>query len=411
MNTACRVFCRTFQTIFRAAIPLLPYREPVILGNESECASLLQKKDKKSVLIVTDEGVYGAGIVTDLENALKDAGISCTVYKDTVPNPTVANVEAARQKYLDNHCDAIIGFGGGSAIDCAKAAGARIVNPRRSVNSMKGVLRIFKRLPLFIAVPTTAGTGSETTLAAVITDDKTRHKYPINAFCLIPHYAMLNPHITEGLPKQLTATTGMDALTHAVEAYIGNSTTRHTRTMAVEAVTLIHRYLLASYADGSDLKARAGMQRAAYCAGCAFTISYVGYVHGVAHSLGGRYDIPHGLANAVLLPYFLEEYGAVIDKKLAVLARRSGVVSHEVNDHAAAMEFINWIKLLNVAMGIPEKLSGIRKEDIPMLARHAARESNPLYPVPVLMSAKELEKMYYRIMPDDPRVSGCAETS
>ena len=153
------------------------------------------------------------------------------------------------------------------------------------------------------------------------------------------------------------------------------------------------------------------MQRAAYCAGCAFTISYVGYVHGVAHSLGGRYDIPHGLANAVLLPYFLEEYGAVIDKKLAVLARRSGVVSHEVNDHAAAMEFINWIKLLNVAMGIPEKLSGIRKEDIPMLARHAARESNPLYPVPVLMSAKELEKMYYRIMPDDPRVSGCAETS
>ena len=287
---------------------------------------------------------------------------------------------------------------------CAKAAGARIVNPHRSVNSMKGVLRIRKKLPLFIAVPTTAGTGSETTLAAVITDDETRHKYPINAFCLIPGYAMLNPRITAGLPKGLTATTGMDALTHAIEAYIGNSTTRHTRTMAVEAVTLINRNLLSAYSDGNDLKARSAMQRAAYCAGCAFTVSYVGYVHGIAHSLGGKYNIPHGLANAVILPYMLEAYGSAIDKKLAILARRSGVVKNVSDDHAAAQQFINWIKLLNVAMDIPDKLDGIRTEDIPQLARQAARESNPLYPVPVLMTAKELEPIYFKIQNQPPKL-------
>ena len=196
----------------------------------------------------------------------------------------------------------------------------------------------------------------------------------------------------------------MDALTHAIEAYIGNSTTRHTRTMAVEAVTLINRNLLSAYSDGNDLKARSAMQRAAYCAGCAFTVSYVGYVHGIAHSLGGKYNIPHGLANAVILPYMLEAYGSAIDKKLAILARRSGVVKNVSDDHAAAQQFINWIKLLNVAMDIPDKLDGIRTEDIPQLARQAARESNPLYPVPVLMTAKELEPIYFKIQNQPPKL-------
>ncbi len=400
MNIFYKLFCRTYQAVFRAAIPILPYREPKLIKSETACARLLLAKGKRRVLIVTDQGVYDTGIVKDLERALRGAGIYYAIYKDTVANPTVSNVEAARRMYIDKHCDALIGFGGGSAMDCAKAAGARIVNPKRTVGSMKGVLRIWKKLPLFIAVPTTAGTGSETTLAAVITDDETRHKYPINAFCLIPHYAMLSPHVTEGLPKQLTATTGMDALTHAVEAYIGRSTTEHTRAMAVEAVKLINRYLLKAYEDGSNLKARDGMQRAAYFAGCAFTVSYVGYVHGVAHSLGGRYNIPHGLANAVILPYFLEEYGSFIEGKLAELGRKSGLLT-ETNDHKAARQFIAWVKHMNKAMDIPEKLEGIRIEDIPQLAVHAAKESNPLYPVPVLMDRYELENMYYKIRKDD----------
>ncbi len=210
-------------------------------------------------------------------------------------------------------------------MDCAKAAGARIVKPRQPVAKMRGILRVRKRLPLLVAVPTTAGTGSETTLAAVITDSATHYKYPINDFPLIPRVAVLDYRTTLGLPKQVTSTTGIDALVHAVEAYIGRSTTKETRANAENAVRLIRAFLKRAYDDGSDAEARAGMLHAAFCAGAAFTKSYVGYVHGVAHSLGGQYGIPHGLANAVVCPYVLDLYGASCHKRLGALARAAGV--------------------------------------------------------------------------------------
>ena len=243
-----------------------------------------------------------------------------SIFDDTVANPTVANVEAARRLYLDTGCRAIIAFGGGSSMDCAKACGARIARPNKPLAKMEGLLHVMRPLPLLIAVPTTAGTGSETTLAAVITDGESHHKYPINDFALIPPYALLDPEVTVGLPPQLTATTGMDAMTHAVEAYIGGSTTRGTRQAAVEAVRLILESLPVAYASGGDRTARAHMLRAAYLAGTAFTKSYVGYVHAVAHSLGGQYGIAHGLANAVLLPEVLEAYGPAAHKRLGRLA-------------------------------------------------------------------------------------------
>ena len=262
---------------------------------------------------------------------------------------------------------------------------------------MKGLLRVWKKLPTLIAVPTTAGTGSETTLAAVITDSEKHHKYPINDFCLIPHYAVLDYRVTLGLPKNITATTGMDALTHAVEAYIGRSTTRETRAMAEEAVAMIHQHLKNAYDDGSNAEARNAMLRAAYCAGVAFTKSYVGYVHAVAHSLGGQYGTPHGLANAVLLPIVLRMYGSSCQHKLAMLARRSGTVSWGLDDAETAKRFIEWIEQMNASMGIPTRLSGIKDEDISLMARHANQEANPLYPVPLLMSRRELEKIYYAV--------------
>ena len=228
-----------------------------------------------------------------------------------------------------------------------------------------------------------------------------KHKYPINDFALIPDYAVLDPAITLGLPPFITATTGMDALTHAIEAYIGNSTTPLTRAMAEEAARLIVQYLPAAYRDGSDLQARRAMLRAAYCAGVAFTRSYVGYVHGVAHSLGGRYGVPHGLANAVILPYFLEEYGPSCHKKLARLARKAGLAGGDASDSAAAQAMIDWIKQANAAMGIPTSIPEIRKEDIPAMAAYAAKESNPLYPVPKLMDRHELEAMYLKLMPKE----------
>lgn len=394
MNPFMKLYCRTFQTVFRLALPILPYREPKILDDMPAVATTLHDRNVSRVLIVTDRSIASLGLMDNLLNALADRGIEYAVFQDTVPNPTIKNVESARQLYLEHNCQAVIGFGGGSAMDCAKIAAARVAKPKQTVPKMRGILKILHRLPLLIAVPTTAGTGSETTLAAVITDDETHHKYPINDFSLIPRYAVLDYRVTTGLPKHITSTTGMDALTHAVEAYIGRSTTKHTRAMAVEAVTLIRRYLNRAYDNGQDVEARKGMLRAAYCAGIAFTQSYVGYVHGVAHSLGGQYGTPHGLANAVILPHFLDRYGEACHKRLGELARICEIAPKGANDRQASEAFIAWVRSMNASMDIPTHLSGIRKEDIPVMAERAHKESNPLYPVPLLMNTKELETMY-----------------
>ena len=236
MNCLRKVYCRTYQTAFRIALPILPYKTPKLLENVDDLPRLLKKQGISRVLMVTDKSIRNLGITERLEKSLYRAKIRCFVYDDTTANPTTDNVEEAVKMYVKNKCSALIGFGGGSSIDCAKAVGARIAKPKKSLQKMKGILKVRKKLPLLTAVPTTAGTGSETTLAAVITDSRTRHKYPINDFVLIPKYAVLDPEVTRSLPKSITATTGMDALTHAVEAYIGRSTTKETREQAIEAV-------------------------------------------------------------------------------------------------------------------------------------------------------------------------------
>ena len=259
---------------------------------------------------------------------------------------------------------------------------------------MRGLLRVHRRLPLLIAVPTTAGTGSEVTLAAVITDEKTHYKYPINDFALIPSIAVHDWRLTAGLPVSITGQTGMDALTHAVEAFIGRSTTRHTREMALDAVRLIHDNLLAAYENGRDEAARRNMLTASYEAGIAFTQSYVGYVHAIAHSLGGRYGIPHGLANAIILPHALRAYGDAAAPKLAILARHVDIAAADEPDGTAAAAFIEWVDAMNARLGIPRHLDGIRAADLEVMAAHADAEANPLYPVPVLWDRTALEHMY-----------------
>ncbi len=401
MNVLEKLYCRTYQLVFRLALPALPYREPQLLGALRDLPLYLQKQGVSSVLLITDKPLRALDMTRSLEQDLDMHGISCAVFDDVVPNPTVQNVEDCRALYLSSGAQAMVAFGGGSVMDCAKAAGARVARPNKSVQQMGGLLKVLRKTPLLIAVPTTAGTGSETTLAAVITDPVTHHKYPINDFALIPELAVLDYHVTLGLPPMVTATTGMDALTHAVEAYIGRSTTALTRAMAEEAVVLIAQYLRRAYENGSDAEARAKMLRAAYCAGVAFTRSYVGYVHGVAHSLGGRYGIPHGLANAIILPYFLEAYGASCQKPLAKLARKAALAGSSDSDATAAQKFITWVKSMNAAMQIPTSIPEIRVEDIPAMAAYAAKESNPLYPVPKLMNRRELEAMYIRLMPKE----------
>ncbi len=249
MHTIKKLYCRTYQTAFKAALPFLPYRKPQIVPHVSDLPELLSKRCCRRVLIVTDGGLRKLGMTETLEKDLEKNGIGCAVYDRTCANPTSANVEEAAALYRETGCDAIVGFGGGSSIDCAKAVGARIAKPHQPLSKMKGVLKVRRRIPPLAAIPTTAGTGSETTLAAVITDSVTRHKYTINDFPLIPRYAVLDPEVTRSLPPFITATTGMDALTHAVEAYIGNSTVRSTRRAALKAVQLIFANLDRAVAD------------------------------------------------------------------------------------------------------------------------------------------------------------------
>ena len=397
MNIFAKIYCRVFQTAFRMALPVLPYREPEIIRSCAEIGKVAKKEKISSVLIVTDKGIVNNGLVDPVVAALQTSGISYYIYSDTQPNPTVQNVEGALQVYHVNHCDALIAVGGGSSMDCAKAVGARVAYPKRTVNQLGGKLKVWRKLPTLIAIPTTAGTGSETTLAAMITDSKTHHKYAIMSFPLIPKYAVLDASLTYSLPPHLTSTTGVDALTHAVEAYIGRSTSKETRRLSLEATKLVFENVEEAYKDGNNHTARENMLHAAYKAGIAFSQSYVGYIHAVAHSLGGKYGTPHGLANAVVMPYVLESYGKSVYKKLHRLGIAAGVATEEDAPMTGAIKFINAVKALNASMNIPEKLPGIQKEDIPSLAKHAAKEANPLYPVPKLMNTRQLEQFYYMV--------------
>lgn len=397
MNPLSKAFCRVFQRAFYLALPILPYREPKRFKKLGDVVTLLKEKKIQSVLLVTDKGLRNAGITASLEEELESNQIHCAVYDRTSANPTVNNVEEARALYIEENCEVLIAFGGGSSMDCAKAVGTRIAYPKKSLNQLKGLLRVLRKIPPLIAIPTTAGTGSEVTLAAVITDSEKKHKYTLLDFTLIPSYAVLDPKVTVSLPPQLTATTGMDALTHAVEAYIGNSTTKETRYFARKAVKLIFENIELAYEDGTNKKARANMLLAAYRAGIAFSKSYVGYIHAVAHSLGGQYNTAHGLANAVLMPIVLDAYGSSAHKKLHELGIVAGVAQKTDSHEEGAKKFIQAIRDLNRRMNIPETLPGIQKGDIKTMAKHAAKEANPLYPVPKLMTAKELEQFYYQV--------------
>ena len=394
MNIVKKLYCRSFQKVLHIALPFLPYTKPEILDHVEDIAPVLLEKGIPSVLIITDAGIRQLHLTDALEASLKKNQIQYHIYDRTIANPTDLNALEAKKMYDDNHCQALIGFGGGSSMDCAKAVGALLAQPKKELSQMEGILRVHRKLPLLFAIPTTAGTGSEVTLACVVTDHKTHHKYAISDFCIIPKYAVLDPEITRSLPASLTACTGMDALTHAIEAYIGQSTIAETRKDAIEAIQIIFKELKNAYDHGDDMHARKEMSKAAYLAGNAFSKSYVGYVHAIAHSLSGKYNVAHGKTNAILLPYVLEAYGPCIHKKLANLAVKTGVAKESDSPSFAASCFIREIRQMNAYFNIPCFIDELQKEDIPSLAKTADHEANPLYPVPVLMDASQLEGIY-----------------
>ena len=399
MNVCKRLYCRLYQKIMYVACFMLPWRKPDILEFDNGVLGLpdfIKNQGIERVLLVTDEGLKNLGLCDGLVNKCAEVGLKCAWYYKAVPNPTINNIEDALKMYKENDCQAIIAFGGGSPMDCAKGVGARVACPNKPVPKMKGLLKVNHKLPPLFAIPTTAGTGSETTVAAVISNPETHEKYPINDPHLIPKYAVLDATLTAGLPKKITSTTGVDALTHAVEAYIGSANTKETKEMAIKATKLIFENLKKAYDNGQDLVARANMQKAAFYAGVAFTRAYVGNVHAMAHQLGGFYGVPHGLANAIILPIMLDEYGASAYKKLAELATVVGIDGKD--DAEKAQKFIQAIKDLNASMDIPKYVENVIKdEDIPTLAKRSEAEANPLYPCPKLFNVEEFKRLYLTI--------------
>ncbi|MDO0825905.1 iron-containing alcohol dehydrogenase [Desulfosporosinus nitroreducens] len=392
-----QLYCRIYQCVFKWISYLLPWRMPELIEGENslnKLPKLIKSKGIDSVLIVTDKMIASLGLMDGLLKGLSNEGVDYLVYDRTVQNPTIDNIEEALQMYNANNCKGIVAFGGGSPIDCAKGVGARAARPKKSIPQMKGLFKVLKKIPPLVAIPTTSGTGSETTIAAVITDSRTHEKYAINDTALIPQYAVLDPVLTVNLPQHITSTTGIDALTHAVEAYIGRSNTKATKQYSRDAVKLIFENIFEAYSNGQNLAARKNMQEASFLAGLAFTRVGVGYVHAIAHTLGGFYSVPHGLANAIILPYVLEYYGKSAHKPLAELADMVGLSEPGDNSEQKSFKFIHAIKMLNKSMGIPNKVNGIIESDVPLMVKRALAESNPLYPVPKIMNEEDIMRIY-----------------
>lgn len=394
-NTLELVWCRTFQAVLKIGNYFMGYRMPHYLegpGKIAELGAFLKEKNINDVLVVTGSGMVRRGQVKPMLDGFEAAGIRYTLKTYDTTDPTSDDVEAGYNAYKDNGCKAIVALGGGSRIDCAKGIAAKAVHPRKKVSQLQGLLKVHWPIPPFVAIPTTAGAGSETTVAAVITDSATHRKAAINDPFLIPKYAVLDPELTKGLPPYTTATTGMDALAHAVEAYTNHTyNTKLENRLAKEAVKLIHDNILIAFEDGQNLEARQNMQRGAFYAGRAFTRGCVGYVHAVGHTLGGLYGVAHGLAMAVLLPHVMREFGASAHKRLAELADVCGIPGR--NEAEKANAFIAWIEETNKKMGLPDGFDVIRDEDIPQMIAWARKEANPLYPVPVVWGEKDFRRL------------------
>lgn len=388
------VYCKGFQCAIKIADYFLGYRMPEYIfgrGFVERLPQLLIEKDAGKVLFVTDPGLIKLGLAGRVEGSLKKGGIDYVMFSDVEPNPTSDNVEEGYKVFRENGCKSIVALGGGSPMDCSKGICAKSVHPKKSITQLQGILRVHRRIPAIFAIPTMSGTGSETTVAAVITDSKTRRKASINDPCLIPRYAVLDPELTEGIPPFLTGATGMDALCHAVEAYTNHMyNTKLEDLFCINAVRLIYDNLYKAYKDGSDMVARENMQIAAFYAGRAFTRGCVGYVHAVGHTLGGLYGVHHGKAMAILLPHVMRAYGPAVHRRLAELADACGMQGK--NDAEKAEKFISWIEEMKKKMDIPEKLDMIKDDDVDQIIRWAMKEANPLYPTPVLWGYDELKK-------------------
>ncbi len=377
---------------------LLPDKIPVTFVGEAAvdelCGSIAHRGTKR-VLVVTDETLVDIGLVGGVTDSLDGAGVAWAIYSGVQPDPTFDQVVEGHRRYLLESCDGVLAVGGGSSIDASKAIAAMATNGG-DLARLEGKFRVRKPIAPLFAIPTTAGTGSEVTVVAVVSDTASHSKKFFIDPKLLPSMAALDPTLMAGLPPAMTAATGMDALTHAVESFIARTANDQTREYATTSVRLVFENLAKAYRDGSDLEARKGMALASYYGGLAFTRTSVGYVHAIAHNLGAHYGTPHGLANAVVLPHVLDFSRDAAASQLAELAELIGVGEGGEKERADA--FIAAVRELMASVGIEPTLEAVQTADIPTIAREACDEAYLDYPVPRWMDPSDCESVIRKLV-------------
>ncbi|MEG2987970.1 MAG: iron-containing alcohol dehydrogenase [Oscillospiraceae bacterium] len=346
-------------------------------GRAGEVGRLLDLADIKKVFVLTDHFLYTSGLLGGILQSIKEHNIEAVIYDGVTPDPTFTVVAEAQKACGD--CQAIVAVGGGSVLDTAKAVAASVANGKEA-RALVGMLKV-RRYPLLcIAIPTTSGTGSETTIAAIISDPETHGKKQLLDPKLVPMLAILDPDLTVGLPKSSTAFTTFDALTHALEAYVSGYADEDSRRRARMAIKGIYRNLPIVMQNPTDVKAREGLLEASFLAGTAFTRTYVGYVHAFAHNIGGKFGIPHGLANAVLLPHVMQYYTVRCWREFSEIAIMLGITGGSSIDRAN--RFVESIYTLAEECGIPARFEAFPKTAIDEVIVDAFKECHGVYPVP-----------------------------
>ena len=352
------------------------------VGAATKIAVELKQRNAKKPLLVTDKGIVGAGIARQITDILDEAKMDYVMYDGTIPNPTDKNVAEGVEMYKKEGCDSLITLGGGSSHDCGKGVGLVIANGGK-IQDFEGVDKSTQTMPPYIAVNTTAGTASEMTRFCIITDTSRKVKMAIVDWRVTPSVALDDPLLMVGMPPALTAATGMDALTHSVEAFVSTIATPQTDCAAEKSISLIAKYLRKAVANGSNLLAREQMCYAQYLGGMAFNNASLGHVHAMAHQLGGFYDLPHGECNAILLPYVSEfNLIAKFERYCKVAELLGEDVSHCTLQEGALLA-IKAIRQLSQDVGIPAGIEALGKrygkkvdrKDIPIMVGNAQKDA------------------------------------
>ena len=367
-------------------------------GSRSKIGAWCKEHGYKRALIIMDKVVKETGIADKMLDSLNKVGVAYFIYDKVLPNPTVSMSKEAADIGKTNNVDVVIAIGGGSPIDCAKLTSAAITS-KKTINNLIGILKV-KQMPLpLIAIPTTAGTGSEVSAGAVISDDVTHMKSIMISPKIVPKLAVLDGETMTGLPKQWTAGTGFDALTHAVEAYIGFHYNADAKRNASEAVAAINKYLKRAYDNGSDIEARGALSLAAYKAGLAMNKCSLGYAHAFGHRLTGFYDLPHGMAVGMVLPHVINYNKKAAEKEFAELAVACDLGKDSEPKDVLADKFEKRIFELYDKLKLPKKCDKLKKSDYDQIVKEAFKETNATYGVPKYMTKKEAAELLDKILP------------